>query len=73
MTLDALDVTLEAFDVTLEELRQACLEWEGGGRWSARKCLRQLLFTFGQSASWAVRQKVFFIEAAPQPRVLWEP
>ena len=57
-TLDAFDVTLEVFDVTLEESGRRALN--GKGAEIVCECLRQLLFTFGQSASQAVRQQGFW-------------
>ena len=60
MTLDAFDVALEVFDVTLEESGRRVLN--GTGVEMVCKCLRELLFTFAQSASQAAEAVGFFFD-----------
>ena len=72
VTLDAFDVALEVFDVTLEESGRRVLN--GTGAEMVCKCLRELLFTFAQSASQAAEAVGFFlIEASSQPGLFWLP
>ena len=72
MTLDAFDVALEVFDVTLEESGRRVLN--GTRAEMVCKCLRELLFTFAQSASQAAEAVGFFlIEASSQPGLFWLP